>query len=374
MKKYILITTLFASAVAFAQSNYPSTIIGGGDAETGTYFEVIGAKENPSALKIDVSSSESDTIYAGMNGDTISWVFEDVAYSSANDRVAMNVYSNFRVKNALEFHFKGKGGSTTSTDAEGKEVVTKWSSWDHRGFAHFNIYNGAHLIIDDLYVAETAEFNGSRIYFEGKTSKGNATVTFRDNTNKENMLLLGNVNFNYNLTNASNRLLLKSIYMIKDATFNMSSDVTLSGTNYISLGSDSAEIKMGGYDLLVGAFRCESAANVDCKLRISFGNDAEGDGCEFKLGSIQLGNASVNSLKLIFTDFDYTTDKVYIGGNIADDALVFEGYEAYEIQKEFYKTEGSINYYSYYVIPEPADYAIFAGLLALGVAVYRRRK
>ncbi len=386
MKKYIFVSVLFASAVAFAQSNYPSSLIGGGNPSTDEYFNVTGADANPSRLIVNASTSDSDKKYAGMEGVNLSWEFADILYvgnQATQFKEAIRTYSDFHVKNTLEFKFKGKKNDTDNT-------------WSHRAFVQFNVYNGAKLTIDDLYVSETAEFNASRIYFSGIDQKATANVTFRDNTNKLNMLTLSNIDFNYSLDKkaTSTSLSLAAIYAFSNSTFNMSSDVAVTSNSYISCGelakanndgtdklekATSFRLNTNGYDIKFSSITLESSYSKGSKFEIDFssGINGETDGSTVAISYLQ--GAYIDELDIVIKDFDFNKDKLLIRASVPalkdiSSILEFEGYEGAEILTESITSGDYAGYTSYYVIPEPATYAIFAGLLALGLVIYHRRK
>jgi len=150
-----------------------------------------------------------------------------------------------------------------------------------------------------------------------------------------------------------------------------------------SAGEIGGNFLMNGFNERVGTlFLYNDAATVMDGI-IDFGENETSQifwAARFQFG----GNIVKEGSYLIIKNFDYLLDHFYTTEKMSEanfEALVFDGYDMsqFEIVENYttvnYDGVSDVAVYEYTLnqIPEPSTYAVFAGLIALGLAVYRRK-
>ena len=129
-------------------------------------------------------------------------------------------------------------------------------------------------------------------------------------------------------------------------------------------------------------------ANVNLYMNVytdvSFGflnqgtNDATLNITLYEDGILRFVNTT-NSLKNIHTDikiFNFEDNKIYVGNSATDEKLKYFKLYSGEAENTYLGTASVNNGWLVFatVVPEPAEWAMIFGGIALGLAIYRRRK
>ncbi len=349
MKKILLISSLFASAVAFAQSGTLGTSYVGGGTD---YYNVTtqNLDFNSSLGSITVSSGTSGN-YAGWEGSDIGVTYENKSQTFT----ALTVESNWTIKNNF--------------------IITSASNdWARTSNTKFVVKNGSTLTFSNL-VDNNNTHNANQVLFTGI-----------DNANGENskvVLNLSTTRTSGNQTFGGSGLRLENIdafytnsniklYQMKlegNATLNLSSDFVM---EYMYVNNKNNRIKLNGceFNFASSNWNSKNEKNVASELIVDFSNGAG----TYIANGLNTGNLAV---EMVIENFNYMEDFLVFTNQVDKSLITFVAdngteYTGNQITEEVWT--GGYRYYVDGLIPEPSTYAGIFGVVALGFALYRRRK
>ena len=349
MKKILLISSLFASAVAFAQSGtLGNSYVGGGT----DYYNVTtqNLDFNTSLGSITVSSGTSGN-YAGWEGSDIGVSYENKSQTST----VLTVESDWTIKNNFIITSASKEWATTSNT---KFVVKNGSTLTFSNLVdNNNTYNANQVLFTGI---DNANGENSKVVLNLSTTRTTANQTFGGTG-----LRLENIDAFY--TNSNIRL-----YQMKlegNATLNLSSDFVM---EYMYVNNKNNRIKLNGceFDFSQSNWATKNEQNRVSELIVDFSNGA---GTYIAHGL----NTGTNAVEMVIENFNYMEDFLVFATQVDKSFLTFVATDGTEYTGNQITEEVWTGGYRYYVdglIPEPSTYAGIFGVIALGFALYRRRK
>ncbi len=365
MKNILTLTALtFVSTSVFANTLTSDSIYGGGDFETGNYFEVTSVNTNTTIN----ANATSGTQYAGITGSQLSYVFTN---TPSNESItAYNGSSNFYIKNSIY-------------------VSLDPAEWQRNNYLYFDVKNNSTLKLNTFEIVRT-KVDGyadgpiqSYIVFRGETGGSSKVIYNGTDGSGANDAAKGYNNLNAMLdlqkitfTN-ENVLWIKGLKMETGSALSLGADMTTE-THYMN---DNHSINLNGYN-----YKSTSGLNVEGSsatkvIDVTFGTEADDTSVfAIKGNAVDWVEAYVTRYNLVeyaFTDYDPTTDFIYFKDIPTNENVLSITGGLYAGQTFLTKAgEGEwAGWTQYYVeaIPEPAEYAAVFALLALGFAIYRRK-
>lgn len=335
----------------------PSVITGGGD----DFLNI--TEEVADNTLIDVTGT-SGTAYAGIEGVDITYNLNTTT-TAKESFVAYQGNSDFEIKNNIVVNLDS-------------------ASYPNTNNLQFNIRNASHLKINSLELVPDNDSVDNYIMFVNDLGGEKSKITYvgsdgsnpydeaKKINNLRGMIYLTNIEFRN-----ENVLTVKSFKMNEHSVLNMGADLNAE----ILYVTANFAINLNGND-----FYSKSGLNVegsvaDRVITVTFGTEA-GDTSTFAVKGNQVTwNDSYieryNNVRYEFTDYDPTTDFIYMKDIPENDnplSIIGGEYAGFEfVSKEI--TEGEYaGWTQYYVnIPEPSHIAAILGALSL-IFVCRRRR
>lgn len=362
MKKILLISSLFASVTLLADSGILASRYCGGGTE---YFELLESATNLDfahdagleSNRVMISDADDLTRYAGWKGADIGIDYQHTG--STQTKEIMRINADWTIKNKFI-------------------VRSECKDWNGKSNTKFIVRNGSTLTMENL-VGNAVNTNSNFVSFYGENNTGvtarnkviltlssadlDATTVTSNNFGKS-VLRLSNIDMEY--TNSYMKI--NQLMMDGNTLLSLSSDMKI---DYVYSNGKNNVIALNGNELnfTTGEIRAEST--IAGELFIDYNNGAG----TFIAKNFYSGNTSTF---LYLNDFNYLEDLLIFSSASVNKSRIFFEYSdgrTYTGDDILVKDLGN-NQYSYYVevIPEPSTYAGIFGVIALGLALYRRRK